>query len=97
MAMMLEMPRVRECTSTTCSYNDHTECHAFAITISETNAHCDTFIDVGRHGGLDVVRAQVGACHREDCTHNTDLECSAEAIRVGPGKDVADCLTFQPR
>ena len=97
MTAMVEMPRVRECTSTGCSYNDHTECHAFAISISEVNGHCDTFIDIGAHGGLDIVTAQVGACHRADCVHNTTLECTAEAIRVGPGKDSADCLTFAAR
>jgi hypothetical protein len=97
MTAMLEMPRVRECTALGCSYNDHTACHAFAISISEVNGHCDTFIDIGVHGGLDIVTAQVGACHRADCAHNLDLECRADAIRVGPGQDVADCLTYLAR
>jgi len=97
MSALLEMPRVSECTVSGCSYNDHSSCHAFAVTITGANARCETFIDIGRHGGLDVVTAQVGACHRTDCVHNTDLECGAAAIRVGPGRDVADCLTFTAR
>jgi hypothetical protein len=96
MTDMLEMPRVSECTVTGCGYN-HDGCHAFAITIGHASENCATFIDTSAKGGLDRVIAQVGACGRTDCVHNADLECTAPAIRVGPGKDVADCMTFQPR
>ena len=97
MTDMLEMPRVSECTVTGCGYN-HDGCHAFAITIGRrARANCATFIDTSAKGGLDRVIAQVGACGRTECMHNEELECAAPAIRVGPGKDVADCMTFQPR
>lgn len=40
--------------------------------------------------------SHVGACQRADCLHNKDLECTAEAVRIGPGADNADCLTYSP-
>lgn len=92
----LQMPRVSECTVSECGYN-HDGCHAFAITIGADSANCATFIDTSAKGGLDRVIAQVGACGRTDCVHNEELECRAPAIRVAPGKDVADCQTYQPR
>ena len=96
MSDLMEMPRVSECTVHECGYN-HDGCHAFAITIGQHNAHCATFIDTSAKGGLDRVLAQVGACQRTDCRFNADLECQAPSIRVGPGQDIADCQTFQPR
>lgn len=97
MTDMLEMPRVHECTVTGCGYNAHEGCHAFAITIGQQNANCATFFDTSAKGGLDKVIAQVGACKRVDCRHNSDFECRAPAIRVGPGQDAADCQTYDPR
>ncbi|HEY9412107.1 MAG TPA: DUF1540 domain-containing protein [Jiangellaceae bacterium] len=98
MTTLMDMPEVRECTAEGCSYNHEHNCHAAAITIGgPSHAHCDTFIDVSVRGGLDLMVGHVGACHRSDCVHNTDLECGAPAIRVGPGQDLADCLTYQPR
>jgi hypothetical protein len=91
-----EMPRVQECTVEQCSYN-HDGCRAFAITIgSMEHAHCTTFIDISVQGGLEKVIAQVGACQRADCRHNDNLECHAPAIRVAPGRDQADCMTYDP-
>ncbi|RZU54486.1 uncharacterized protein DUF1540 [Krasilnikovia cinnamomea] len=92
----LQMPLVHECTVTGCGYN-HGGCHAFAITIGRENANCATFIDTAAKGGLDKVIAQVGACMRTDCRHNSELECRAPSIRVGPGQDQADCQTYEPR
>ena len=95
----LEMPAVSECTVAGCSYN-HDGCHAFAITVSghDGSADCGTFIPLGAKGGLDKVVAQVGACQRLDCVHNTDLECTAPSVRVGagtaPGASAAGCLTY---
>ena len=59
-------------------------------------ADCGTFIPLARKGGLEKVVAQVGACTRTDCIHNTDLECTASAVRVGPGQGdhAANCLTY---
>jgi len=49
-------------------------------------------------GGIDGAVAQVGACSRTDCRHNADLECTADAVRVGAGADgmAANCLTYEP-
>ncbi len=96
MTTTFDLPRVHECTVTTCGYN-HDGCHAFAITIGQQNADCATFIDTSVKGGLDKVVATVGACKRVDCRHNSLLECRAPEIRVGPGRDMADCQTFQAR
>lgn len=95
MTQMLEMPRVQQCTVTGCSYN-HDGCRAFAITIGQVSAACDTFLDSPAKGGIDEVTAQVGACKRAECTYNDNLECRAPAISVGPGVDLADCMTYQP-
>lgn len=97
MTSMLEMPRVSECTIEGCSYN-HDGCHAGAITIAGVvgDASCATFIPLDTKGGLDILAA-VGACQRSECTHNSALECTASAVRVGFGStDHADCLTYEP-
>jgi hypothetical protein len=96
MTQMMEMPRVQQCTVTGCGYN-HDGCTAFAITIGRTNAECDTFVEPDLQGGLGQAIARVGACKRSNCVHNVDLECSAPAITVGSGQDIADCLTYEPR
>ncbi len=96
MTQMIEMPRVQTCTVTACGYN-HNGCHAFAITIGSTNSECDTFVETGDKGGSGQALAQVGACKRSECRHNTDLECHAPAIVVGESGDKADCLTFEAR
>ena len=96
MTQMLEMPRVRECTVSGCGYN-HNGCTAFAITIGSANSECDTFVDTDAKGGMGQLTAQVGACKRAECVHNTDLECHAPAIVVGSGADAADCLTYEPK
>ena len=94
LTLTMSMPRVQECTVTECGYN-HEGCTAFAITIGRTSSECDTFVDSSVSGGIGQVTAQVGACKRSECTHNTDLECHAPAITVGVGQDLADCLTFK--
>jgi hypothetical protein len=91
----IEMPRVQICTASGCGYN-HNGCTAFAITIGGTNSQCDTFTD-GGSGGMGQALAQVGACKRAECQHNTDLECHAPAITVGAAADRADCLTYESR
>lgn len=97
---MTEMPAVRSCTVEGCSYN-HDGCHAFAITVAGDNgsADCGTFVPLNRKGGLDKVVAQVGACTREDCAHNDQLECTAEFVRIGAGGGGhdANCLTYEQR
>ncbi|GGM13256.1 DUF1540 domain-containing protein [Nakamurella endophytica] len=98
MTAALEMPPITECTVAGCSYNDHSSCHAKAITVrAGSSAECATFIPLGAKGGLPKVRGQVGACQRGDCVHNESLECTAPSIRVGAGADPADCLTYSSR
>ncbi|MDO5701596.1 MAG: hypothetical protein Q4P36_09050 [Bowdeniella nasicola] len=89
---MAAVPVVDTCESTDCSYN-HDGCTAFAMTMADEG--CATFIDLGTRGGLDRVTAKVGACQRADCAFNENLECSADAVRVGAGD--AECLTFTAR
>jgi len=99
MSTLMDLPPVAECSVAGCSYNSHEHCHAGAVTIGGTgvDASCATFIPLGVKGGLDKVVTHVGACQRAECTHNTSLECTAEAIRIGAGHDAADCLTFDHR
>jgi len=104
MADVLDMPHIGSCTIDACSYNDHSSgCHAGAITVvdaADGGASCGTFIPLTIKGGLDKVVAEVGACHRAECTHNDHLECSATAVRIGAGPDDAahpGCLTFERR
>lgn len=96
MTATMEMPRVQECTVTGCSYN-HDGCRAFAITIgSLSHANCSTFVETPISGGFESIVAQVGACKRSDCRHNSDLECHAPAITVAAAEDMADCVTYEP-
>jgi hypothetical protein len=96
MTQMMAMPRVQNCTVSGCGYN-HGGCTAFAITIGQASSECDTYIDTADKGGTGHAEAQVGACKRASCVHNTELECHAPSITVGAGEDRADCLTFEPR
>lgn len=90
---------VADCSVTRCSFNDHDNCAAPAITVGggEDHAACATFVDIGKHGGLPKVLATVGACQRAECTHNDHLLCQAPQVHVGPGADNADCLTYEHR
>ncbi|HEY1105097.1 MAG TPA: DUF1540 domain-containing protein [Agromyces sp.] len=98
MSMTLdEMPAVAECSDDGCTNNDHSHCHAAAVTNagSPGDAECATFIPLGSKGGLDKVLTHVGACQRSECIHNSKLECTAAAVRIGAGADDADCLTYE--
>lgn len=88
---------VSACTVEPCSFNHDHECTAHAITVagSAGHAHCGTFISLGKDGGLPTVHAEVGACQRAECVHNSHLMCTAHDVKVGPGADEADCLTYQ--
>lgn len=103
MTTLMEMPEVADCSVEGCGYNHDHGCHAGAVTIAGHvgDAECATFIPLSTKGGLDTVIAHVGACQRAECLHNSGLECTAPAIRVGfghRGENVgADCLTFAPR
>ncbi|PPB50399.1 DUF1540 domain-containing protein [Arthrobacter pityocampae] len=95
MISVTDSPSVTECSVRACSFN-HNGCNAVAITVSgsEDHASCATFIDTAVSGGLPKIIAHVGACQRSECRYNHDLLCGAPAIRVGPGADAADCLTY---
>ena len=90
------LPQVKECSVTSCSYNADSDCHAGAITIAGDHAHCGTFVQISFRSGVERT-GLVGACHRSECRHNESLECTASAVRVGQGADAADCLTYSPR
>ncbi|MBB2985756.1 DUF1540 domain-containing protein [Terracoccus luteus] len=90
----LSLPIVSTCSVSGCSYNHDHDCQAGAITVTGSAASCGTYVGGDAKGGVDGGTAMVGACHRTECVHNADLECSAEDISVGAGKDPADCLTF---
>ena len=90
------LPQVSECSVRSCSYNADAACHAGAITIAGDHAHCGTFVQISFRGGTERA-GLVGACHRAECRHNQNLECTAASVRVGAGADVADCLTYAPR
>ena len=99
MTAVLEMRPIAECTVAGCSYNDHSSCHAYAITVGgkAADAECTTFIPLSAKGGLAKVTGQVGACQRADCVHNVSLECTASSVKIGAGAGAADRLTFQAR
>jgi hypothetical protein len=96
MATMLQMPAVRQCTATACSFND-AGCHAPAVTVAATDAgaRCATFVATPVRGGRAGVTGAVGACSRSDCVHNENLTCHAESVSIGAGGSVSDCLTYQ--
>ena len=95
-ASLMDLPAVAECSVDGCSYNHDHACNAAAVTIGAggSDANCATFIPLDMKGGLDRVISHVGACQRADCTHNSALECTAAAVRIGHGTDAADCLTY---
>ena len=92
----ISLPLINTCSVEGCSYNHDLDCHAGAITVIEDTSACGTYFADGDKGGIRET-GHVGACHRTDCAHNSELECTADGITIGPGVDVADCLTFQPR
>ncbi|MDR2252986.1 MAG: DUF1540 domain-containing protein [Bifidobacteriaceae bacterium] len=98
--MTLEsLSRVADCSATDCAYNHVDVCHAAAVTIAGPSgqAGCVTFVPLTVKGGFDQAAAAVGACQHLECAHNSHLECSAPAIKVGlRGATAADCLTFAP-
>jgi hypothetical protein len=92
----MSLPIVNTCSVDGCSYNHDHDCHAAAITVMEQTSACGTYYANGAKGGV-AETGHVGACHRSDCVHNTDLECTASSVEIGPAGDVADCLTFSAR
>ena len=84
MRTLLQMPAVRECAATACSFNDG-GCHAPAVTVASAGdaASCATFVESSVRGGIADVTGTVGACARTQCVHNTNLACTAESVKIG--------------
>lgn len=95
----IEMPIVRECSVTECTYNTDTSCHAKAITVgSNVHPDCDTYFSTSAtHTRARERTAGVGACKMSDCSFNDDFECVAEEIRVGYRMERINCLTYAHR
>ena len=55
-----------------------------------------TFIPKNEHISRSDL-SKVGACHVDECRHNSDLTCTASSIEVGNHANHADCNTFDPR
>ena len=85
----IDLPLVQDCSVSECSYNNN-GCAAGAVTIGYGRT-CSTFVPLSIRGGLERKSPVVGACQKADCSFNTDLECTASAIRVGSTS--ADGLT----
>jgi hypothetical protein len=84
---------VRTCATTACSFNNNHDCNALAITISgaESQASCGTFVQLDARRPITAEAGNVGACHRLECSYNSDLLCTAEGIEV---TDTATCATY---
>ena len=83
-------------TCAACAFNDSQSCTAVAITVGGVagTASCTTFAELDVRAGLNDGHGQVGACHRVDCVHNSNLLCSASGIEVA---DSAACTTYEAR
>jgi hypothetical protein len=92
-----DMPGIRSCEASECSYNRDNQCHTVAITIGDiSTACCDTYLKLGRKGGVMDLTGGVGACKVESCRFNSELECSADSgIQVSHQNGLAECITFR--
>lgn len=93
---MATLTAIKSCSATTCAFNNG-GCTAGAITIGGTNgaAKCGTFIELDARGGMGSGENGVGACHRLECAHNTDLMCALKEIKlVG---NTASCEMYEAR
>jgi len=97
--MNIDMPKVQDCSVSTCAYNTNKACHAMAITVGEPAADpvCDTYFQSATRGGIMEMTAGVGACKSSECQHNSDYECTAQSIHIGMKEGQPDCLTFKHR
>lgn len=97
MEIMIDMPMIKSCDVSECTYNLNSACHAKAITIGDgVSPGCDTFMSASSHVRNSKIKAGVGACKVGGCTYNSDFECSAESIRVSQEKDKVICMTYMP-
>ena len=91
---MSAIATVSTCAATACAYNDNNSCHAFAVTVGEGSA-CRTRTTLDIRAIDNDQQGKVGACHRLDCVHNENLQCSATSIEMV--EDTANCGTYQAR
>jgi len=69
-----------------------------AITVGNgACAACDTFTSMPMKGGAADMVGGVGACRRDACRHNSNLECVAGMVAIGMHSGHADCKTFAAR
>jgi len=95
---MMSMSKISMCEMTTCSYNMDQKCHTMAITVGNgACAACDTFTSMPMKGGAADMVGGVGACRRDACRHNSNLECVAGMVAIGMHSGHADCKTFAAR
>lgn len=97
--MKNEMSKIASCDVTECSYNRHNSCHTMAITVGGPDEcpQCDTYVRNSGKGGVQDMKGGVGACKMTDCSHNTELECTAGTIMVGKHNSHPDCMTYSAR
>lgn len=94
----VQMPSIRVCSISDCSYNADQACHARAITVGDgAEPNCDTFSNNPRCSPNISQIAGVGACKVHSCTFNEKCECQADSIEVGENSHGIQCLTFAPR
>lgn len=88
---MATATKIASCSTTACAFNDG-GCTALAITVAGTDtAACATFTTIDARSSHPA-EGQVGACHRLECAHNTDLMCTNEAIEVTGD---ANCANYE--
>ncbi len=95
--MATQLPKIKRCSVSQCSYNLEMQCRTPAVTIGSDHAACDTYVNFMEKGGFSNISGSVGACHESECIFNKSLECSAPGIEVGQHKGHADCLTYEAR
>lgn len=91
------MPNVLYCSVTECAYNDHTKCHAGAVTIDGPQPLCGTYFHNSHKGGIADFTGIVGACKNDACIHNESFECTASGIQVSWRGAKPECDTFHLR
>ncbi|MEW1959324.1 DUF1540 domain-containing protein [Kineococcus sp. NPDC059986] len=91
----LDLTPIHQCSAEGCTFNASTSCHAPAITVGDHGAnHCATFLGIPtKHS--PTTDGHVGACQLSDCSHNSDLTCTASTIEVGSSAGGGtECLTY---
>lgn len=94
----VQIPSIKSCNSSECSYNVKNSCYARAITVGDSlGPNCDTFLNRPRCNPSTNQTAGVGACKMNSCTFNKQCECQADSIEIGENDYGVQCLTFMNR